>query len=54
MDNETFVRFIAFLLFAFFNVYWEPKFRATRLRWLVFVLQCVGVAGALWLLLWVY
>jgi len=46
MDVETFLRFVAFLLFAWFNLYWGQRFNYPKYRWIPFVLVCLGVLGA--------
>jgi len=51
MDIDSFIRFIAFLGFAFFNIYWNQRFPYPRFRWITHILQAVGVVGALWTLL---
>lgn len=46
MSAEQFLQFLACLLFAWFSLYWQPRFTYAKYRWLPFVLICLGVAGA--------
>lgn len=46
MTIEQFLRFCACLLFAWFNLYWQPRFVYPKFRWIPFVLVSLGVIGA--------
>lgn len=47
MSLDDFLRFCAFLLFAMFNLYWSGRFVYAKYRWIPFLLTCLGVLGAM-------
>lgn len=47
MTIDVFLRFCACLLFALFNLYWQPRFVYPKFRWIPFALTCAGIAGAI-------
>lgn len=47
MKVEAFLQFVACLSFAWFSLYWQPKFIYSKFRWVPFVLTCLGVLGAI-------